>query len=84
VYKFWWGSPKERDHLEDRGVDGIRMDLGDIDSGMWSAYSWLRIGSGGGSCECGDDPSGSGFTEVVSYILHNRAWLVGGKLLGHQ
>jgi hypothetical protein len=54
------------------------MDLGDIGSGMWSAYSWLRIGSGGGSCECGDDPSDSSFTEVVSYILLNRAWLVGG------
>jgi hypothetical protein len=26
VYKFWWESPKERDHLEDRGVDG-RMGL---------------------------------------------------------
>jgi hypothetical protein len=19
--RFWWGSPKERDHLEDRGID---------------------------------------------------------------
>jgi hypothetical protein len=24
--KFWWESPKERDHLEDEGVDG-RMGL---------------------------------------------------------
>jgi hypothetical protein len=22
VYKFWWESPKERDHLEDQGIDG--------------------------------------------------------------
>jgi hypothetical protein len=27
---FWWESPKERDHSEDRGVDGIRMDLREI------------------------------------------------------
>jgi hypothetical protein len=26
---FWWESPKERDHLEDRGVDGIIID------GLW-------------------------------------------------
>jgi hypothetical protein len=22
VFKVWWDSPKERDHSEDRGVDG--------------------------------------------------------------
>jgi hypothetical protein len=22
VYRFWWGNLKERDHLEDPGVDG--------------------------------------------------------------
>jgi hypothetical protein len=27
---FWWESPKERDHSEDQGVDGIRMDLREI------------------------------------------------------
>jgi hypothetical protein len=26
VYKIWWESPKERDHLEERGADG-RMGL---------------------------------------------------------
>jgi hypothetical protein len=26
VYKVLWESPKEIDHSEDRGVDGIRMD----------------------------------------------------------
>jgi hypothetical protein len=25
--RFWWESPKETDHSEDRGVDGIWMDL---------------------------------------------------------
>jgi alpha-glucosidase (family GH31 glycosyl hydrolase) len=27
---FWWEIPKETDHLEDQGVDGIRMDLREI------------------------------------------------------
>jgi hypothetical protein len=22
ISAFWWGSPRERDHLEDQGVDG--------------------------------------------------------------
>jgi len=21
AYRFWWGDPKEEDHLEERGVD---------------------------------------------------------------
>jgi alpha-glucosidase (family GH31 glycosyl hydrolase) len=28
--RFWWGSQKERDQLEDQGIDGIRMDLREI------------------------------------------------------
>jgi hypothetical protein len=31
--RFWWEIPKERDHSEDRGVVGIRMDLMEIGSG---------------------------------------------------
>jgi hypothetical protein len=27
--RFWWGSPKERDHSEHHGVGG-KMDLGEI------------------------------------------------------
>ena len=25
--RFWWGNLRERDHLEDPGADGIKMDL---------------------------------------------------------
>jgi hypothetical protein len=39
---------KERDHLEDQGVDWIRMDLREIDCGRVDGSSWLRIGTGGG------------------------------------
>jgi hypothetical protein len=47
--RFWWESPKERDHSEDQGMDGIRMDLSEIGwRGVWSGFSWLRIRAGDG------------------------------------
>jgi alpha-glucosidase (family GH31 glycosyl hydrolase) len=30
IFNIWWKSQKERDHLKDQGVDGIRMDLREI------------------------------------------------------
>jgi hypothetical protein len=66
---FWWESPKERDQLKDQSVDG-RMGT------KWTV--WRLVGGGGGvespgsgegplagCCECGDEPSGSGATELV-------------------
>jgi hypothetical protein len=53
--RFWWESPKERDHLEDlrrRWEDGIRMDLREI--GWWEGgVVWIHLahdrdGEGGG------------------------------------
>ena len=45
---FWWGNPRERDHLENPGVDG-RIILGWIfrkcDVGAWTRLTCLRIGS---------------------------------------
>jgi alpha-glucosidase (family GH31 glycosyl hydrolase) len=38
--RFWWESPKERDNLEDQGVDGIRMDLREIGLGC---VDWIRL-----------------------------------------
>jgi hypothetical protein len=29
------------------------------DVGVWTALIWLRIGPGGGTCECGNEPLGS-------------------------
>jgi hypothetical protein len=47
----WWGNVRERDHLEDPGVDG-RIILIFIfrkwDVGAWTGFSWLRIGTVGG------------------------------------
>jgi len=28
--------------------------------GIWTGLGWPRIGTGGGRCECGNEPSGSG------------------------
>jgi hypothetical protein len=50
---FWWESPKERDHLKDRGIDG-RMGLEWISRrltggmGAGSGFTWLKIWTGGG------------------------------------
>jgi hypothetical protein len=39
---FWWESQKERNHLKDQDVDGIRMDLREIGWG----YRMDIVGSG--------------------------------------
>ena len=48
---FWWGNVREREHLEDPGVDGriiLRWIFRKWDVGLWNGSSWLRIGAGGG------------------------------------
>jgi len=48
--RFWWESPKERDHSEDQGVDGkmgSEWILGRLAWGVWIGFDWLRIGTGG-------------------------------------
>jgi len=46
---FWWGNLREGDHWGDPCVDG-RIILGWIfgkwDVGVWTGWSWLRIGTG--------------------------------------
>jgi hypothetical protein len=46
-----------------RWEDGIRMDLREIGLG---GVDWIRQGPVAGCCECGDEPSGSCATELVS------------------
>jgi hypothetical protein len=47
----WWGNRRERDQLEDLGVDGWII-LGRIsrrwDVGMWTRLGWPRKETGGG------------------------------------
>ena len=59
---FWWGNLRERDHLEDLGVDGriiLRWIFRKWEGVVGTGWSWLRIGTGDGHFECGNEHSGS-------------------------
>ena len=48
---FWWGNLKEKDHLEESGIDGmiiLRWIFRKKNVGAWTGSSWLRIGTCGG------------------------------------
>jgi hypothetical protein len=59
---FWWGNLREGNHWGDPSVDG-RIILGWIfgkwDVGVWTGWSYLMIGTGGGTCGYGEELSGS-------------------------
>jgi hypothetical protein len=48
---------------------GSKWTLKRLVEGVWSGFTWLRIGIAGDCCECSDEPLGSGATELV--IQHN-------------
>jgi hypothetical protein len=53
---------RERDHLGDPRVDEriiLRLIFRKWDVREWTGSNWLRIGTGGGPCECGNESSGS-------------------------
>jgi hypothetical protein len=67
--RFWWESPKERVHWEDQGVGGkmgSELILGDWLEGCGFDSTVSGQGPVAGCCECGDEPSGSCATELVS------------------
>jgi hypothetical protein len=48
-------------HSEERGVEGriiLRWIFRKWDVWVWIGSSWLRIGIGGGTCECGNESLG--------------------------
>jgi hypothetical protein len=48
---FWWGTLREKDHLEDAVVDGriiLRWIFRKWDGGIWTRSMWLRIETGSG------------------------------------
>jgi hypothetical protein len=48
---FWWGNLKERDHLENLGVEWriiLRWIFVIGDGEEWIGLSWFRIGADGG------------------------------------
>jgi hypothetical protein len=75
VKGFGGKARRKKDHLKDQGVDGMV-------GSKW--ILWILVGGGGGvdspgsgwgplagCCECGDEPSGSGATELVSLYLNS-------------
>jgi hypothetical protein len=62
VYKVLMGKCKGKRPFErpsHRWEGGVKVDLGRV----WIVFNWLRIGTGGGLFEQGDEPLGSGATE---------------------
>ena len=59
---FWWGNLRERDYLENTGVDGTIILIWVFrkwDVGVWTGSCWLRTGTGNGnelsiSIKCGE------------------------------
>jgi hypothetical protein len=50
LYRFLIGKPEGSKPLEKskrRWEDGIRMDLREIVWGVWSGFTWFRLGTGG-------------------------------------
>jgi len=49
--EFWWGNLRERGHRGDPGVDGniiLRFIFKKWNVELWTGYSWLMVGTGGG------------------------------------
>jgi hypothetical protein len=62
LYRVLVGKPKGKRPLEKtwhRWENNIKMDLQKWDVGAWTGSSWLRIGTGVGTCECSNELSGS-------------------------
>jgi hypothetical protein len=78
VYRVLVGNPERKRPLErprrrweDRIQNGPEGDW----LGVWSEFTSVRRGTFGGYCECGDEPSGSGATELVSHPFNTNAIL---------
>jgi hypothetical protein len=58
----WGGGLRERDPLEDIGIDGriiLKCILEKWDGEAWIGLLWVRIGTEAGCHECGNEPLSS-------------------------
>jgi hypothetical protein len=68
---FWWGDPREGDHLEDLGIDGriiLKWIFNKWDWESWIGLIRLRIGQVVGCCECSNESLGSVKGEFLDYL----------------
>ena len=59
---FYWENLRERDHLENPGIDGriiLQWIFKTLGGWACTGFVWLRIGAGSGYFECCNEPSGS-------------------------
>ena len=59
---FWWENLRERDHMKEAGVDGtiiLRWIFRKWDVGRGLDRGGSGYGQVAGTCECGNEPSGS-------------------------
>jgi hypothetical protein len=68
--------------LQGPGIDGrkiLRRIFRKWVVGGWNGSSWLRIGTVAGTCECGNEPSGSvkcgEFLDIVGNRLYSQEGL---------
>ena len=62
MYRVLVGKPEGKrplTRLKLTWEDNIKMDLQEVGCWLWTGSGWLRIGTVGGTCECGNEPSGS-------------------------
>jgi hypothetical protein len=62
VTGFLWGDLRGKDHFEDLGVEGnmvLKRFFKKWNGELWTGSIGLRIGTVAGTCECGNEPSGS-------------------------
>jgi hypothetical protein len=62
IYRVLVGKPEGKRPLRrptHRWGDNIKIGRKEVGCGVWTGLSWLRIGTGTGICESGNEPSGS-------------------------
>ena len=81
--RLWWGNLRERDHIENLGIDGrimLKWILKESVGRAWSGFFWLRLGTWG-DCKKSNEPSGfRKCREFVNWLLSKDSapwsWLV--------